>query len=134
MDLQPHHIGIVVADLARSTAFYEALGFAESSANLAEDGSRAIRFMRLSVLQVELFWYAEPLSPEPAGESAARGRLGFRHLALSTGDLDGALAELTSAGVVPADIEVKVVPPGHRLAFFKDPDGIEIEIMEEASR
>ena len=45
MRLETHHVGLVVSDLARSTAFYGALGFRVVSDMPAGDGSRAIRFL-----------------------------------------------------------------------------------------
>jgi lactoylglutathione lyase len=132
MRLQPHHVGMVVSDLARSTAFYEALGFTVVSDMPAEDGLRAIRFLELGGFQLELFWYAEPIEPQPAPAPGGKGRLGFRHLALHTDDLDGALAELKSSGLVPADLGVRTVPLGCKLVFLTDPDGVEIELMQEA--
>jgi catechol 2,3-dioxygenase-like lactoylglutathione lyase family enzyme len=132
MKLQPHHVGIVVSDLAASTAFYEALGFRVATDLPAEDGSRAIRFLEQGGFELELFWYAEPLHPAAAHEPAGKGQLGFRHLALHTDDIDDTLATLKAAGIVPADLEVRVVPAGYKLLFFRDPDGLEIEIMQEA--
>ena len=132
MNLQPHHIGLVVRDLARSTAFYEALGFRIASDLPAEDGSRAIRFLELEGFSLELFWYAEPAEPQPASAPAGNGQLGFRHLALRTDDLAAALAELKSLGLVPADLKIRVVPIGFKLVFLSDPDGVEIELMQEA--
>jgi glyoxylase I family protein len=131
VELHPHHIGLVVSDLAASTAFYEALGFSTVSDLPAEDGSRAIRFMELSGFQLELFWYAEPLHPSVAPEPGGKGQLGFRHLALRTDDIDATLEHLKAAGLVSADLEVRVVPIGYKLLFFRDPDGTEIEITQE---
>ena len=131
MELRPHHIGLVVSDLGVSTAFYEALGFFVASDLPAEDNSRAIRFMELSGFQLELFWYAEPLHPSPAPEPGGKGQLGFRHLALRTDDIDATLAHLKTAKLVSADAEVRVVPIGYKLLFLCDPDGTEIEIMQE---
>ena len=130
MNLQPHHIGLVVSDLARSTAFYEALGFRIASDLPAEDGTRAIRFLELDGFSLELFWYAGPA--EPARAPAGKGQLGFRHLALRTDDLATALAELKVLGFVAADLEIRVVPIGFQLVFLSDPDGVEIELMQEA--
>lgn len=129
MDLQPHHIGIVVSDLERSTDFYRALGFEVVKDIPAEDGSRAIRFIERAGFQLELFWYATPAAPmaPPAG----KGQLGFRHLALRTDDVDAELARLKDAGVAPDDLEVRRVPAGYSLVFLRDPDGLEIEIMQE---
>jgi glyoxylase I family protein len=129
VQLQPHHIGIVVSDLERSTGFYRALGFETVQDLPSEDGSRAIRFVRLGEFEIELFWYAEPASS--AHDPAGRGQLGFRHFALRTTDIDGALAELKGAGLVPAETEVRRVPIGYSLLFLRDPDGVEIEIMQE---
>jgi catechol 2,3-dioxygenase-like lactoylglutathione lyase family enzyme len=129
VQLQPHHIGIVVSDLERSTAFYGALGF-ETVLDLPfPDGSRAIRFIRLGGFEIELFWYAEPASA--AHPPAGKGQLGFRHFALSTPDIEATLLGLKSAGLVTPECEVHSVPAGYRLLFLRDPDGTEIEIMQE---
>lgn len=129
MELQPHHIGVVVSDLERSTGFYRALGFEVVKDLPAEDGSRAIRFIRLGSFELELFWYAEPSAPAPG--PAGRGQLGFRHLALRTTDIDATLADVKAAGVAPSELEVRRVPIGYSLVFLTDPDGIEIEIVQE---
>ena len=129
MQLSPHHIGIVVSDLERSTAFYKALGFETVKDLPAEDDSRAIRFIRLGEFELELFWYAEPAAP--AVEPAGRGQLGFRHFALRTADIDATLDSLKKAGVASLDLEVRRIPIGYSLLFLHDPDGLEIEIMQE---
>lgn len=132
MQLRPHHIGLVVSDLDRTTAFYEALGFHVVNDLPAEDGSRAIRFLELGGFQLELFWYAEPTLPSAAPAPAGKGQLGFRHLAFQTDDIDGSLAALKDLGFVSAESQVRVVPIGYKLLFLTDPDGTEIEIMQEA--
>jgi catechol 2,3-dioxygenase-like lactoylglutathione lyase family enzyme len=132
MRLEPHHIGLVVSDLARTTAFYEALGFTIASDLPSGDASRAIRFLNLGDFQLELFWYAEPSEPLPVPAPGGKGRLGFRHFALRTDDVYAALAELKASGLAPADLEVRMVPAGYKLVFLSDPDGVEIELMQEA--
>lgn len=127
MKLQPHHIGIVVSDLERSTAFYRALGFETVSEIPSEDGSRTIRFLQLGALQLEFFWYADT-PPRSAATDAKQ--LGFLHLALSVDDIDAALGELMAAGVVPDDVAVQDIPAGFRIAFFNDPDGLQIELTQ----
>lgn len=126
MDLRPHHIGIVVSDLERSIAFYEALGFRTVRVMDSDDGSRVITFMGLGGMQVELFWYATTPAPAERGEK----RLGFAHLALDTVDVVAALAELKATGLVPDDVQPRVVPPDFTLAYILDPDGAEIELMQ----
>lgn len=124
MDLTPHHVGIIVSDLDRSKAFYRALGFEQAAEHISED--KTISFMRLGSLEVELFAYREPVSAAHSPERV----LGFRHLALETHDIDAALAELKTAGVVSEDAAVLELPAGWRLLFFRDPDGVEIEIKQ----
>ena len=127
MQLRPHHIGIIVSDLVRSVAFYEALGFTPALVIPSEDGSRTITFMQLGEMQVELFWYAETPRRVERGEKA----LGFVHFALQTNDVAGDLAELKAAGLIPEDVQIRDVPPRFKLAFIHDPDGVEIELMQE---
>ena len=124
MDLTPHHIGIVVSDLERSKAFYRVLGFEPGDERVAED--KTLSFLRLGPIQLELFWYPEPV---PAVEAPERA-VGFRHLALETHDIDAAFAELRAAGVLPEDAAIREIPPSWRLLFFNDPDGVEIEIKQ----
>ena len=100
------------------------------SDNQWPDGTRAIRFLQSDKLQLELFWYADT---PPAPSLAPGKQLGFRHLALMTDDIDAALAELMVAGVVPADVEARDVPLGYRIAFFNDPNGLEIELSHRSS-
>ena len=127
MRLRPHHIGIIVSDLERSVAFYEALGFCTATVIPSDDGSRTITFMELDGMQIELFWYAETPRTVERGER----QLGFVHFALRTDDVERDLAELKAAGFVPDDVETRTVPPRFTLAFILDPDGVEIELMQE---
>ena len=126
--LKPHHVGLVVSDLARSTEFYRALGFETVSDIPFDDGSRAIRFIRSGELELELFWYAET-PPRPAAAAGGK-QLGFRHLAFLVDDIDEVVDELKSAGIMPGEVMVRDVPIGFRIAFFQDPDGLEIELTQ----
>lgn len=126
MRLSAHHVGIIVKDLARSKEFYSALGFNVTSE--MDDGTKTICFMRLGSFNLELFAYDSPVQAPPRAEGRA---LGFRHLALRTDDVDGALDELKAAGLVATDTAVREVPGIARLVFFDDPDGVEIEVMQE---
>jgi glyoxylase I family protein len=125
VSLEPHHVGIVVSDLGRSKAFYGALGF--KTVLETGDSNKSIVFMGLGDFQVELFWYRET----PDGVERLGRRLGFRHLALRTEDIDAELERLRGAGVVREDAAIRDTPGGWRLLFFEDPDGVEIEIMQE---
>lgn len=124
MRLEPHHIGLIVRDLDRSIAFYEALGFrVESRHDMAD---KVIVFLEFEGFAIELFCYAEPPAPLAEGR-----RIGFRHLALRTSDIDADLAELAAAGHAPEGVEVRTVLDAYRIAFIRDPDGTEIELQQE---
>lgn len=125
--LTPHHVGLVVSDLARSKDFYSALGFVVESE--MGDEKRTITFLRLGAFELELFCYTD----EPPALTGTGLTLGFRHFALSTGDMDTTLAALKTAGVVEQDAVPRDVPGVARLVFFRDPDGVEIEVMQPLS-
>jgi catechol 2,3-dioxygenase-like lactoylglutathione lyase family enzyme len=76
-----------------------------------------------------LFWYAETPATPTHAESK---QLGFRHFALQTDDVVAVLGELRAQGLVGEEATVRHVPAGYKLLFINDPDGIEIEIMQEA--
>lgn len=126
MKLQAHHIGIIVSDLARSKAFYAALGFEPVVER--DDGTKTICFMSLGSFRLELFAYDAAV---PALEKPEHRVLGFRHLALRTDDMDETLSSLRAAGVVPPEATPRELPGLARLLFVEDPDGIEIEVMED---
>ncbi len=126
MRFAPDHVGIIVSDVDRSKAFYRALGFEPDSQY--DDGTKTLVFLRAPGLRLELFCYREtpPVSPV-AGERT----LGFRHLAFRVDDIDEAVARLIDEGILAPDAKVREVPGLARLVFVKDPDGIEIEIMQD---
>ncbi len=128
MDLTAHHVGLVVSDLDRSIAFYSALGFEVESSLPMQDASRSITFMRLGEFRLELFWYAR--TPGVVGGNDAK-RIGFRHFALATNDIDSVVAELKRAGLLADDVVARDVIERYRLVFLDDPDGTEIEIAQE---
>jgi len=124
MDLVADHVGIVVSDLERSKAFYRALGFTGGDERVMAD--KTLSFMHLGDLAIELFEYDEPAA---AAERPDRA-LGFKHLALTTHDIDAVYEELRRAGVIGEDIAIREMSNGWRLLFFPDPDGMEIEIKQ----
>ena len=125
MRFAPDHVGIVVSDLARSKAFYSALGFRAESEY--DDGTKTLVFLKGPGLRLELFCYREtpPVSPV-----AGQRSLGFRHLAFRVDDIEAAVARLVDAGLLARDTAVREVPGLARLVFVNDPDGVEIEIMQ----
>lgn len=118
MQQQIHFITLGVADLARSRAFYKALGWQESSAS-----QEAIAFYQAGSLAFALFQreaLAEDANVPPAGSGFAGFTLA--HNVESEAAVLALLDEAVAAGarlVRPAD---KVFWGGFR-GYFADPDG-----------
>lgn len=126
MDLTVHHIGVIVADLDRSVAFYEALGFSPTATFGPPDGSRTITQMVKGDGMIELFGYAAGVAPHPAPENPVAG---LKHIGLRTDDVRATLAELEALGLVEPGVPVGETGTGITMAFITDPDGTSIEIL-----
>ncbi|WP_422770342.1 VOC family protein [Plantactinospora sp. WMMC1484] len=141
------HVGISVADLDRSVAFYRALtgiepvvrdesmhgaGFAAAQ-GLPSTRLRYATF-RLRNLDIDLIQFREPAG-EPA--QVAANRPGSMHLCFEVDDLPAVYDRMRAAGIDflgPAYtfIPDEVSPPdaaGTRVAYFDDPDGTNLEII-----
>ena len=113
------HVGIYVKDLERSLEFYdEVFGFPEhSKLNL---GTTKIAFLDLGGVLLEIVQRAEP--PEaPSGS--------WSHLAYTTDGFDGMVSRLKEKRL---ELREMTLGDGSRIVFFKDPDGHDVEIDEEA--
>ena len=115
-----------ILDIDRSVAFYEALGFNEI-------GRIPIRDEAINV-----FMGLPDDGPEPRLELTLNiGRTepydvgsGYGHIAITTGELDDALAKLKEQGIEPERPPYTIRDGGNRLCFVRDPDGYRIEIIE----
>lgn len=69
--------------------------------------------------------------PFPIRRRAHRHReaAGLRHLAFAVDDLDSCIEALTVAGVAVEDVRIDEFT-GARFTFFKDPDGLPLELYE----
>lgn len=121
-----HHVAMICSDYARSKRFYtEVLGLPVIDENWrAERRSWKLDLAVPGGGQIELFSFPEPPARPSTPEAA-----GLRHLAFAVDDLDGAVAALEAAGVA---VEAVRVDPhtGARFTFFKDPDGLPLELYE----
>jgi catechol 2,3-dioxygenase-like lactoylglutathione lyase family enzyme len=139
-----HHVGLTVADLDRSLAFYrDVLGFELLMRQEKVGGYfgaivgypdchvEAAHLQHASSgLILELTQYRQPelaaIIPEPA-------RVGNAHLCLLVGDLEAAYDELVRHDVdlisPPVTIDTGV-NAGSRGLYFRDPDGITLELFE----
>jgi lactoylglutathione lyase len=115
-----------ITNIDRSVKFYEALGFQEKGRlpnrdeatnvfkGLPDDGDEP---------RLELTFNHGQTEPYDIGT-------GYGHIAITTGDLDAALARLAEQGIEPERAPYTVRDGGSRLCFVRDPDGYRIELIE----
>lgn len=117
------HVAVVTTDVERAAKFYtEALGFREV-ARLETSHSGTLVFMGLNGTLVELFGGGK------AKTSSGTAEVGYRHICLLVDDVDAEHERLKGHGV-DFDMEPTTVEAGLRVAFFKDPDGSPLELMQ----
>lgn len=121
-----HHVAIICSDYERSKHFYTAiLGFP-----IIQETFRAARNSYKLDLQIaegaaiELFSFPDP--PERPSRPEA---CGLRHLAFQVDRLEAAIADLELHGVEVEPIRLDELT-GKRFTFFKDPDGLPLELYE----
>ena len=111
-----HHIAIIVSS-EESIAFYGKIGFKETERFVREKDT--IVFMDGHGILLEIF--IDPNHPARVDRPEA---MGLRHLALKVDDVSETVAELQ----IDAE-EIRQVN-GKHFTFFKDPDGLPIELHE----
>jgi catechol 2,3-dioxygenase-like lactoylglutathione lyase family enzyme len=104
------HLGIVVADLERSTRFYcDGLGFARGAASrsgneirelseFTEDVDARWQFVRKDGLSIELMQYVGPRPLQSPGRRPLNQIGGPSHIALRVDDMDAALRTIREFG------------------------------------
>jgi lactoylglutathione lyase len=138
------HVGVCVADLDRSTRFYEGLGF-EVIGSLTVDGEFArlmdlegevaldVRVLRRDGLTLELLCFREP-GHRGTPRRRPMNELGFTHLSLRVEDLDS-VASLIEAlgGAAHTSTRTRArTPSGSTISeylYCTDPDGVRIELV-----
>jgi lactoylglutathione lyase len=114
-----------IADIDRSVAFYSALGFEEVGRLPIRDEAVNV-FMNIpgdgDMPRLELT-YNFGVDDYDIGT-------GYGHIAITTSDLDGRLAELEEQGIEPEKPPYTVREGGSRLCFVRDPDGYRVELIE----
>jgi catechol 2,3-dioxygenase-like lactoylglutathione lyase family enzyme len=131
MTISAHHVGLTVADIERSQAWYgKALGFELQLGFELPGGVRGAMLRTAGGARIELFEVpgaAEGLSwADPA---AAMRQRGFGHVALEAADLDATYARAIAAGARSVWAPRQSPEPGRRMAFIHDQDGNLIELI-----
>jgi glyoxylase I family protein len=121
-----HHVAIICSDYERSKHFYvNILGLP-----IIAETFRASRNSYKLDLEVgnggaiELFSF-----PNPPDRPSTPEACGLRHLAFKVDDLDASVAHLTANGITVEAIRTDELT-NKRFTFFKDPDGLPLELYE----
>lgn len=120
-----HHVAIICSDYRRSREFYvDKLGFEVVREVWREDRQDYLTMLRSGEVVLELFTKAtapqRPTQPEA---------LGLRHLAFQVENVVETAAWLNSRGIETEPIRTDTINGG-RMTFFKDPDGLPLELHE----
>jgi catechol 2,3-dioxygenase-like lactoylglutathione lyase family enzyme len=142
--LQPrrlHHVGVPIRDLERSLAWYrDTLGIEVDLVQTAEgpDVDQTVQlegvrlrsaFLSLGNTLLELLEYESPVGEDFALRNCDVGAI---HVCFEVDDIDAEYQRLTDMGV-----EFSIAPTrlsgaleGHRYCYFRDPDGIQLELWQ----
>lgn len=118
------HVNLTVTDIDRSVDFYSRLlGLEIRWRGHTTSGRPAVHLGADT-------WYLSLFEGDPAALPVAYEQVGYNHLGIVVTDLDATKARLEGLGT-----EVAFEPeyePGRR-AYFFDPDGYEVELVEYPS-
>ena len=120
-----HHIAIIASDWDKAREFYlEKLGFELIREVYRPAQEDYLRMLRQGDTVLELF--IRPDAPARVNNPEAKG---LRHLAFRVADIEPAVAWLNSLGIETEPVREDKVNGG-RFTFFKDPDGLPLELHE----
>ena len=120
-----HHIAVICSDYAKAKEFYiQKLGFTLEKECYRPANNDYLRMLRLGDTVIELF--IRPDAPARVNNPEA---MGLRHLAFRVEDIVPAAAWLNSMGIETEPIREDPYNGG-RFTFFKDPDGLPLELHE----
>lgn len=120
-----HHVAILVSDYEKSKDFYvNKLGFEVIRDNYRPAKDDYKLDLKLGDCELELF--AVKGAPERPNYPEAYG---LRHLAFRVDDMEKTIAELSAMGIETEPVRVDEFTD-KRMTFFKDPDGLPLELHE----
>ena len=120
-----HHIAVISSDWEKAREFYiEKLGFTLEKEFYRPAQNDFLRMLRQGDTVIELF--IRPDAPQRVNNPEA---LGLRHLAFRVADIEPAVAWLNSLGIETEPVRQDPYNGG-RFTFFKDPDGLPLELHE----
>ena len=120
-----HHIAIICSDYAKAKEFYiDKLGFRLVREVWREAQQDYLRMIQFGDTTLELF--IKPDAPQRVNNPEA---MGLRHLAFHVEDVEAGEKWLNSLGIETEPIREDKCNGG-RFLFFKDPDGLPLELHE----
>ena len=120
-----HHIAVICSDYAKAKEFYiDKLGFTLEKECYRPVQDDYLRMLRLGETVIELF-----IRPDAPARVNTPEAMGLRHLAFQVEDIVPAAAWLNSLGIETEPIREDPYNGG-RFTFFKDPDGLPLELHE----
>ena len=120
-----HHIAIIASDWSKAKEFYvDKLGFELFREVYRPEVDDYLRMLRQGDTVLELF--IKPDAPQRVNAPEAKG---LRHLAFHVADIDSAVDWLNGLGIETEPIREDKCNGG-RFTFFKDPDGLPLELHE----
>ena len=120
-----HHVAIIASDYEVSRDFYvNKLGLPLIREVWREDRQDFILTLLVGDVEVELFVEKNP----PLRVTGPEAR-GLQHLAFYTADITQTVKELNALGIPTEPIRTDPFTGG-RMTFFRDPDGLPLELHE----
>ncbi|SFC27378.1 glyoxylase I family protein [Alkalibacterium subtropicum] len=120
-----HHVAIIASNYDVSRYFYtELLEFPVINEVYREERQSYKCDLKVGESQIELFSFPDPPKRPNSPEAA-----GLRHLCFGVKNIDETVKKLENRGIDCEDIRVDPYT-GKRFTFFKDPDGLPLEVYE----
>ena len=120
-----HHIAVIASDYAKAKAFYiDKLGFELAREVYRPEQKDYLRMLRQGDTVLELF-----IKPDAPARTTNPEAMGLRHLAFHVENIEPAVRWLNSMGIETEPIREDKCNGG-RFTFFKDPDGLPLELHE----
>lgn len=120
-----HHIAIITSDYAHTKHFYvDMLGFEVTRENYRPQRNDTKLDLRLGNIELEIFCV-----PNPPKRVTNPEACGLRHLAFAVENIEETVAELNRLGIPTEPIRTDDYT-GKKMTFFRDPDGLPLELHE----
>lgn len=136
-----HHSCICVNDMERSLTLYQDLLGMEKAMDTTFEGEQIDRLLELQGARfrivhlkvgggiLELMEFERPEGEDRAAGGRVNDR-GITHFCFKVEDVDSAHARIKQAGYA-FTCDPVTTPSGRKVAYFRDPDGILVEILQD---